>query len=70
MSTPCLAPALISGAQLEFLDGACGSRPATAPFGYLPVWGFPAAEEQAAIRRIMAAPPGQRAVADAADAAD
>jgi glutamate synthase (ferredoxin) len=60
-------PALISGAQLEFLDGAFGSRPVTEPFGYLPVWGFPSPEDQAAIRRIMAAPPEQRALADAAD---
>ena len=64
-------PSLVSGEHLEFLDGAFGSRPVKELFGYRPDWGFPSADDQTAIRAIMAAlpgePPGALAGAAAAD---
>jgi glutamate synthase (ferredoxin) len=52
-------PALISGEHLEYLDGAFGGRPVKEIFGYQPEWGLPSPADQAVIRAIMAARPGE-----------
>jgi glutamate synthase domain-containing protein 2 len=62
-------PALISGEHLEYLDGAFGGRPVKEIFGYQPEWGLPSPADQAVIRAIMAARPGEVEEAPCAAAA-
>jgi glutamate synthase domain-containing protein 2 len=63
-------PSLISGEHLEYLDGACGGRAIKDVFGYQPDWGFPSPQDQAQIRAIMAALPGEPQGLPGAAAAD
>jgi glutamate synthase (ferredoxin) len=46
-------PGLLSADHMEILDGAFGSRPLRAVFGYEPGWEMPSAEDATAVRAAM-----------------
>ncbi len=58
-------PSLVALDQLEIIDGNYRGRGADEVFGYQDDWGLPAADDQTAIRYLMARPPSERMSGDA-----